>query len=398
MRTVTVMLRAKHEGRWQRFPAAYGNNGRIRPGYAQIGEKQIRFDSALYQLRFYEGRQAHYQTVEPNSADVADRQRRQEEKKTSVTQVQKAAEAHGVTVTVTVTDDRKTLRSTANAYITEKEGAQLNEAASQARLVSGEFMRVIRKTYVDEICREDFLKFHAALRKRGCSPRTIANKHQRLCSWLRSAGIHGKMLPMRPKYEKTLPTIYDRDTISSLLGQADDYMTLVILMAWKLGLRDQELQYAEFSDINEAEKTFRVQSKPRWEFTVKDQEQREVPIPQDVITALEAWRTSHPQQSLILATSGNQPNRKLLRTLKRLAKQAGLNCGRCEGCLSDNRECEQFTLHRFRRTYLTTLLRNGFDLSTVQAYAGHADIESTMRYLRPQSATSTQERLAAVAW
>jgi site-specific recombinase XerD len=64
------------------------------------------------------------------------------------------------------------------------------EAADLARLVTEEFRRLLnRKTYVDEITRDDIFRFHAALRKRGCQDRTVANKHARMSSWLRFAGI-----------------------------------------------------------------------------------------------------------------------------------------------------------------------------------------------------------------
>lgn len=50
--------------------------------------------------------------------------------------------------------------------------------------------------------------------------------------------------------------------------------------------------------------------------------------------------------------------------LKRLAKRVGLSCGKCQGCASDLKQCQQWTLHKLRRTYGTTLLRNGVDLKT----------------------------------
>jgi integrase len=99
----------------------------------------------------------------------------------------------------------------------------------------------------------------------------------------------------------------------------------------------------------------------------------------------------------VLGTKYHKPNTKLLRTLKRMAHNAGLNCGRCEGC-REIKECQEYTLHRFRRTYLTTLLRNGIDLRTVQAYSGHKDLASTMRYLRPAAGTEAQAKLNAVQW
>ncbi len=96
--------------------------------------------------------------------------------------------------------------------------------------------------------------------------------------------------------------------------------------------------------------------------------------------------------------NASDPNTKLLLALKTLARRGKLNCGRCEGCKSKRRACESFTLHKFRGTYITTLLRNGIDLRTVQAYAGHKDIASTMRYLRPACAKEAQAKLNSVVW
>jgi integrase len=64
----------------------------------------------------------------------------------------------------------------------------------------------------------------------------------------------------------------------------------------------------------------------------------------------------------------------------------------------ERNECEGYTLHRFRRTYITTLLRSGIDLRTVQAYAGHKDLASTMRYLRPATGKEAKAKLNAVKW
>ena len=72
-------------------------------------------------------------------------------------------------------------------------------------------------------------------------------------------------------------------------------------------------------------------------------------------------------------------------------------CGWCDNChagLKGDRLCEEFELHKFRRTCITTWLRNKIDPRTVMEYAGHADLETTLRYLRPAAA---HERIAAVS-
>ena len=395
-RSVIVTLRVKVDGKWRRLPAAYGGNGRIRPGYAQVGAQQVEFASPAYELRLYEDRQAKYIPFK-SGATEADAERKKLEKSPSKTAAKSAAESAGGTFVDK--DDRKTLAKTAAAYIRDAQQRGAMEAADQARLVNEEFRKMLnRKTYVDEITRDDIFRFHTALRKRGCSDRTVANKHQRLTSWLRFAGIDKTILPPVPKYEETLPTIYTSDEISTILAEAGPYMKMAILLALKCGLRDQELMHLEFSDINFTEKTLRVQGKPRWNFRVKTHEQRFVPIPDDVLDELKAWKEQHGGKSLILGTKNGNPNTKLLFALKTLARRAKLNCGRCDGCKSKRHECEAYTLHKFRRSYITTLLRNGIDLRTVQAYAGHKDIASTMRYLRPASAREAQGKLNAVVW
>jgi integrase len=387
-RTATLIIRYKaSDGTWQRAASIRGANGRIRPGYASINGKVLQVKEFQYQVRFYENRKLRYRPAGKNAA-AAEALRDRIEKQYSV----KAA-AKAVGVKVEIEEDRKTLSGSAVAYIRDAEQRGASEAAEQARQVTDEFMRVVHKTYLDEVGRDDVFRFHSALRKRGCEERTVANKHQRMISWLRFSGFDTGILPPRPKYEEQLPTIYSLDEISTLLANADPRMAIVIRMGYLLGLRDQELQHAEFRDIDWSEKTFRVQGKAQWRFTPKSWEQRDIPLFENLWSELKAWQKLHPKQTLILATRSGKPDGKLLRSLKRLALRAGLNCGTCRGCKGAIRECEEFTLHKLRRTFITAMLRNGFDLRTVQSWAGHKDIQSTMRYLRPASAKDVQDKL-----
>jgi integrase len=293
---------------------------------------------------------------------------------------------------------RMSLATKAREFIHDAEQRGALEAARVNRLVTAEFLRTIRKSYLDEVRREDVFDFHAALRKRGSSNRTIANKHARITSFLRFAGADPKMLPPAPRYDETLPTIYTGEEISSILSAADSYMHLVIGLALKCGLREQEIVHVEWADIHRQDRVLRVSSKPRYEFRVKDSEERDIPVPDDLLAELDHWHKAHPHGGLLLGTAGGNPNRKLLRTLKRLAKREGLNCNRCDGCRTKLHECQEWTLHKFRRTYCTTLLRSGLDLRTVQAYMGHADLASTMRYLRPASSAEAQAKINSIRW
>jgi integrase/recombinase XerD len=140
-----------------------------------------------------------------------------------------------------------------------------------------------------------------------------------------------------------------------------------------------------------------VRSKSQYSFTIKDYEERDILIPIDFLRELGDWKSDHPGQNLIVPTANGKPNTKLLAMLKGMARRAGIECGWCRNCQATSKRglgCRDFELHKFRRTCVTTWLRSKLDPRTVMEYAGHADLETTLRYLRPAAA---QERIAAVS-
>jgi integrase len=391
-KSVTLMVRFKDtDGKWKRRPAARGANGRVKPGHALVDGKAVAVKDGAYELRHFVDRQPVYLPAGKNAA-AADVKRQQLEIKSSV-----KAQAKQAGIEVVEAPEGKSLKATAAAYIDNALKRGANEAAAQARLVTNEFLRLVKLTNVDEVTQDHIFQYHNWIRKNQCSDRTVSNKHMRLASWLRFGGIDPKQIPPKPRYEEKLPDVYTSEQTHALLAGASPYMRMCILLGLKCGLRDQELRNVEFRDINWESKTLRVRAKPQWKFTVKTWEQREVPVPVDVLDALREWQEKRSGQTLILGTKNRKPNSKLLLMLKHVAKRAGLNCGRCDSCLK-RKECEEFTLHRLRRTYLTMMLRGGVDLRSVQAYAGHRLIETTMRYLAPEAAPDAQAKVNSIKW
>jgi integrase len=369
-----------------------GKNNRVRHTFVSDAGSVVSYPDGRYELRCYEGSKPVYKRAGDNAADALAARDRE----IHLLAAKDSANAAGAKI---VEEEQRTyLRRAAGLYIQDAENRKAMEAAEQARLVTDEFVEVCRKTFVDEITREDIFRFHRALRERGCKDRTVANKHARLKSFLRFAGVDVTIMPPEPKYEESLPTIYTPSEIRNILDASDEYMRMVIELGLKLGLREQEIMHAEWTDLDWGESAFRVQGKKLWGFQVKDSEQREIPCPSDLLERLKAYRIKRADTRLIVGTANDSPDGHLLRMLKRLAKKAGLNCGKCDGCQSKLGECVDWTLHKLRRTYCTTLLRNGVDLATVQKYMGHADLASTMRYLRPAVGRESQDRINAIAW
>lgn len=91
-----------------------------------------------------------------------------------------------------------------------------------------------------------------------------------------------------------------------------------------------------------------------------------------------------------------KPDGHLLRSLKKVAYSAELNCGLCvnragQRC-QDGPVCGKWQLHSFRRTAATRWHEAGMSVPTVQHLLGHSDIETTMAYLSGQDLECVQLR------
>ena len=130
-------------------------------------------------------------------------------------------------------------------------------AAGVYRTAVEEFLRIVGKTFADEITPEDILLHQRKLRNRGCEPRTIANRHASVTAFLRFCKLDVKALATaKAKYEKTVPEIY-------------------------------------------ATGILRVRSKPEFDFKIKDREERDLPIPADLLNRLKSYRNLHPIGRLV---------------------------------------------------------------------------------------------------
>jgi integrase len=402
--TLMIRFRRPEDKGWIRKRAVLGTTGQVKSGLAQIkddhgvaAEVDIG-DRYTYQVKIERNGKAVYKPVGGDGRKALSQFR---EIATKVRAGGIATDAGLVVADPTeATAAKVKLEDAFDDYIADCKDRNALEAREQAVLVKAEFIKATCITYVDEVTRERILSFDVALRAQGRGDRTIANKRQRLQSMLRWAKVDPSIFPPKPRYEEQLPTIYSTEQLSGLFSEADRYQKMVISLALKLGLRDQEVQFAEFGDIDWEGSVFRVLGKPKCGFTVKDYEQRDIPIPRDLLLELREWKSTSTG-TLIVPTGAGKPNSKLLRMIKRLARRAGVTCGVCPNCASGaqgDSGCDEFELHKFRRTCITTWLRNGIDPRTVMAYAGHKDLETTLRYLRPAAAPAQVDAVSNIRW
>jgi integrase len=418
-RTVTVMIRANVDGKWIRVKAVYGKSGRLVPGLVIYKDQELRLSDVSYDLRFYKGGKPRYRPAGKNASDA------EEQRRLLTSQLSVKSLAESVGMKVELEPERLSLKQWAARYISKRSIDLGKDQLDRIKYVIGLFFERCAKTYVDEITEVDLLKFiehmsalpafrnsrrkpssrrNAVQRRNRCpvehrmvSERTVFNYYTVARKWLSEGGVDRKIFPRAPKFEQPEVTIYSPDQLQALFSVVSGSLRIALSLMLKCGLRRKEAAFAYFSDINFGDKTILVQGKPEWNFKVKNLIQRYVPIPDDLLEELRQWGEDNPRQLLIIQTDSGRPDLSLIKKLKRFAYLHGLRCGRCAHCCSGNPECEDWELHKFRRTYATALERN-VDLRTAQGYLGHTRITSTERYLRAASAADGQKRVSAIDW
>jgi integrase len=392
---ITLMRLCKTEEGWRRFPALIGGNGKVRPNYASVDGVPMEFPQGHYELRYYENRKPVYESVGNNGPQALAALHKRRLKSAA----KESASAAGLRIVEEA--GRVSLRSAAKRFVerTRAKGS-LVSAEAQRQAVS-EFVETVTAEYADEVTEDMVLKHYSGLRKMGNAARTVANKHIHIKGFLRSAGVDVKtVMAHSPRYVKTRPEVFTDEELKAFFAACtDSYHQIVFQVLLKTGLRMQEAMFLEWRELDLTSKrpTLTLRSKPRYDFKLKDLEERSVPLPRELVKLLKDWYQTHSKSHLVLGTPRNDtPNWKWLQMLKRIVARAGLACGRCEGC--KRRECENWFLHKFRATYCTKLLRSGVDVRTVQALMGHSDLATTMRYLAPADEAHTQGRVNAINW
>lgn len=164
---------------------------------------------------------------------------------------------------------------------------------------------------------------------------------------------------------KRKPPTYNKDELEKIFAECDETERAMFASLVLTGLRKDELRNLTWADLDLKRAALRITAKA--DFAPKDYEEREIPIPQDLVEILKKL----PRSSTWVFPSKNDqrlgPN-EMLRRLKKVCQRAGVDGA---------------TLHRFRHTYATRLLERGADIVTVQHLLGHSDLETTRRYLSP---------------
>jgi integrase/recombinase XerD len=247
------------------------------------------------------------------------------------------------------------------------------------------FLQSCKKQRLAEIERRDILQFTAYLRAQGLSPRTVYNKFEQLMSFLKANKVTGLMNKNDwPRYTEEEPEIYERADLDKFFSACDATERTWFEFFLMTGMREQEVMFTYWRDVNLNHATVRVTHKPDRGWTPKAYKEREIPIPKKLVDTLKVWKEGKEAGcALLFPTRGCNPKLDFLDCCKTVAERAEL-------------DPDDVWLHKFRSTFATTALWSGVDLRTVQSWMGHSDMESTMRYLKPNRSQHVRERVNAM--
>jgi len=227
-----------------------------------------------------------------------------------------------------------------------------------------------------ELTREQVIQFGVSLS--GRAPLTIRRKLACLSSFfgfLSDLGLivgnPARRLPL-PKTVQPVPICLTEEQAQRLLEAAHTpwHRALIAVLLFT-GLRRSEAVAITLEDLDLEKGQLLVHG--------KGSKDRVVPLTPLVVQAIQHYLERRPQTDshrLFLSRIGGHPiaGRVVNRMLVRVLHEAQL-------------DKEGITPHKLRHTFATHLIRSGVDVRTVQELLGHADIQTTARYLHSDTRT-----------
>ena len=374
-RRAALYKRVKLEGKWKVGRVVVSPKGRYSSELIWLKGRVLNVGKGVYFVSWYEGAR---KVRKPCGSSLTDAHIELER-----IEARLRAEANGVEVKA---PDPKRLRlqAAADHFLDGYKHSPKRTRAVHNLTLTG-FQESCAKKYLDQIEERDLLRYVHKLRTDGLSSRTVSNRYLTLRTFLKATGVTRQLPPrQRPRFVESEPETYSVADLSKLFSVCNSDQELLFEFFLKTGFRMQETMFVEWRDIDFQHQTVRVKSKPSRAFIPKAYEEREIPLEQSLGAALLLCKTrrSAKPDDLVFPTKSQRANGKMLQSLKRIAKRAGM-------------DEEDWWLHKFRATFATLHLQAGVDVRTLQQWLGHKDLASTMRYLKPARGEQARQRFNA---
>jgi len=267
---------------------------------------------------------------------------------------------------------KRPLHVAVERYLEETEALKKPNTYRKYDAVLGRFLEYFQNApTVDQIGGEDLTRFVIWLKKHHqLGANTIRHNAIIVAQFFKRQGRDNITRQLQlPDRIDPLPREYSTPDLSKFFKAAYDAEKALFATFLLTGMREMEAVHLFWTDISFDLLKVRVTSKPELGFYPKRWEEREVPIPVQLVDVLKSHRPRPGCNFVFPSPAGNREYHMLDRC-KAVAARAGLDAA-------------EFDLKTFRSTFATRSLRSGFDVRTVQEWMGHKSLETTMRYLVP---------------
>lgn len=368
MARVNIIKRFKADGRWQMCSIPRDSQGRY---------KWKTLPDGRYLIEWWERGKRKREAAGLTVAEALDAARRRRH----------ALEGKTLGIEAYVTADEETKRPplhlAVKRYLDVVEGLKKPNTLRKYRAVLNRFLEFFsNKTTVASITTDDLNEFMVFLKKKHeLDNNSVIHNMIIVAQFLKKQGRAGLTRQIDlPERIASLTEEYTDPELKKFFGTCTSVERTLFSTFLLTGFREQEIVHLRWDDINFALNTLKVTAKPELGFYPKRWEEREVPVPKQLVALLKM----HPRKEGSRFVFPSPPGNRELHMLDKCKDIAG----------RANLDLSHFDLKTFRSTYATRMLRAGFDVRTVQHWMGHKSLETTMRYLSP--AKEVHDRLDKV--
>ncbi len=177
--------------------------------------------------------------------------------------------------------------------------------------------------------------------------------------------VHNKQMPrlyLRPKKEKSLPTVLSEQEVVLILSQVENIKHKCILsLIYSGGLRISEAIALKINNLDRTRGIITIKQ-------AKGKKDRQVPLSKKLLMLLDNYfATYKPHQYVFEGQMGGAYSTRSIQNV------FGIACGKAK-------ISKQATVHTLRHSYATHLLEKGTDLRVIQEILGHSSSKTTEIY------------------
>ena len=288
-REVNLTKRVQTPHGWRYCTVVLSANGRVKPDLVLVNGEQETHKEGAYYLEWREGSKRIRLSVGKDPADASARRQRKEAELNAVN--------NGVSVVPDGQNGNRSVAAAVAEFLDETKLTKKPKTLAAYSTALAYFVESCHKLNLEEIDRKDLLKFSAFLRdEKDQAPRSVYNKFENVMTFLKAHGIRGLVGKNDwPRFTEEEPEIYEQEELNKLFAKCGAEERLWYEFFLMTGMREQEVMYTYWSDVNFTASTVRVSHKPDRGWTPKAYKEREIPIPSKLVRSLKAWKAKSVQ-------------------------------------------------------------------------------------------------------